>query len=777
MDLMLSNFIFDDPPQVITRQVEGTKTGAEKGEISIKFNKTQPAKVVVARKRGNIIKKTKDATLTEDEEIPPRDIYQPKGHPSNNKKLNDLTIEKKKQRTTSNTSCNGPGEDRNIEIVKPIQSKIQLPQLRPVVEKLFSDQSFANLAIHPHSKKNIADMLHFTQLTMVQNKAIPLLLDGNDALIRAQTGSGKTLAYALPVVESLHEIRPQINRSDGIRAVIIVPTRELAVQTYELLHTLLKPFNWIVPGYLTGGEKRKTEKARLRAGLNILIATPGRFCDHIRNTESLKLAHIRWLVLDEADRLLELGYEKDVKEIIDAIHNGQKDNSENELNKIQTVLLSATLTASVKELAGLTLKDPVFIETSEVFQNETSSSTITNCAGQLLNVAECVSIPGTVKQQYLIVAPKLRLATLSALIVNEHRKKPSKLLIFMATQDLVDFHYDVMIVVLTLQKFANYIENDSSVNEQDLSINVDNRSHFDNNVLLPGLKFYKLHGRMTQIERSSVFQSFRKSTAAVLICTDVAARGIDIPLVDLVVQYHAPQILADYVHRVGRTARAGESGRALLFIEPSETDFIKYLANKHIRIQEQNANGIIRHFGQLLNRDNKCNSMVQEHWAIELQHRYEQLIEKENVLFDSAKKAFLSWVRYYSNFPKELRNIFYIKAVHMGHYAKSLGLRDAPKNLLQFDNETKNRPAVKSPLNRPIIGKEKFQRRNLLQTKKGLLKRQNDVSRSIRHGCRNLEQSNSYSSTNLITFLNRSQVLNISEFDSGIGPSRKKMKK
>uniref|UniRef100_A0A182MIU9 ATP-dependent RNA helicase n=1 Tax=Anopheles culicifacies TaxID=139723 RepID=A0A182MIU9_9DIPT len=512
--------------------------------------------------------------------------------------------------------------------------KIELPQLPPVQEKLFSQQSFAELDIHPHSKKNIDDVLNFKQLTMVQSKAIPLLLNGNDALIRAQTGSGKTLAYALPLVESLHQVRPQISRSDGVRAVIIVPTRELAVQTYELVQKLLKPFTWIVPGYLTGGEKRKTEKARLRTGLNILIATPGRFCDHIRNTESLKLAGIQWLILDEADRLLELGYEKDVKEIIDAIHNGQEGKDENERTKIQTVLLSATLTTSVKELAGLTLHEPVFVETSEIVLNESPTA---SSADQLLNVAECVSIPGTVKQRYAIIQPKLRLATLSALIVNEQRKKPSKLLIFMATQDLVDFHCNVMIEVLTLQKFGKGIENDASDVEQDND--ADGQEDFAKNVLLPGLKFYKLHGRMTQIERSSVFQSFRKSTAAVLICTDVAARGIDIPLVDLVVQYHAPQILADYVHRVGRTARAGESGKALLFIEPSETDFVKYLANKHIRIQEQDANSIIRCFGQHMNKDNNCNSASKEQWAIELQHRYEQLINKETELFDSARKA------------------------------------------------------------------------------------------------------------------------------------------
>ncbi|XP_053661549.1 probable ATP-dependent RNA helicase CG8611 [Anopheles marshallii] len=768
MDLMLSNFIVDDTPQVISRQVQGITTGAKK-EVSIKFTKTQPAKVVVARKRSNTTNEIQGATRSKLEKTQPRDNHQSTCQASNDKTVNDSVNEKKKQHSTKNESSNYvPREDKN-GIPKIIPAKIQLPQIRPVQEKLFSQQTFAELTIHPHSKKNIADLLNFQLLTMVQSKAIPVLLKGSDALIRAQTGSGKTLAYALPLVESLHEVRPQIYRTDGIKAVIIVPTRELAVQTYELLQKLLKPFTWIVPGYLTGGEKRKTEKARLRAGLNILVATPGRFCDHIRNTESVKLGSVRWLVLDEADRLLELGYEKDVKEIIDAIHNGQ-DGNENEQNKIQTVLLSATLTASVKELAGLTLNDPEFIETCEVFQNEALSSTsaFSKCTDQLLNVEECVSIPDTVKQQYLITPPKLRLATLSALIVTEQRKKPSKLLIFMATQDLVDFHYNVMIEVLTLQKFGTNNENDNDDDEQDTFITDDNKDDFDKSVLLPGLKFYKLHGRMTQIERSSVFLSFRKSTAAVLICTDVAARGIDIPLVDLVVQYHAPQILADYVHRVGRTARAGESGRAVLFIEPSEMDFIKYLANKQIRIQEKDAKGQLRHFGQLLNRDKKCNSKLKEQWAIELQHRYEQLIHKEDELFDCAKKAFLSWVRYYSNFPKELRNIFYIKAVHIGHYAKSLGLRDAPKHLLQFDNGDKKEVGARK------VGMQRRNNRLNTLTTNGSLARKKDDLRSLKHGRKNLAPSNFKT---MIDFSKRSRVLNTSEFDSGIGPARKKMKK
>uniref|UniRef100_A0A182KGR7 ATP-dependent RNA helicase n=1 Tax=Anopheles christyi TaxID=43041 RepID=A0A182KGR7_9DIPT len=625
MDIILSNFIVDEQPQVAEHHNDSNSEIKSKGEISIQFTKVPSGRAIIAKKRPQV----SHQNSANNEK--PRSILANNNPPKAEKRTTE-GLKDEKRKVNAERAGNEPKLSKSNDYIRP-------PELRPFQEKLFSEQSFDSLDIHPHSKKNIADLLQYKHLTTVQSMAIPSLLKGSDALVRAQTGSGKTLAYALPLIERLHVMRPQIHRTDGIKAVVIVPTRELAVQTYELVQKLLKPFTWIVPGYLTGGEKRKTEKARLRAGLNILIATPGRLCDHIRNTESLKFGNVCCLVLDEADRLLELGYEKDVKEIIEAMHEAREKKDENEETKMQTVLLSATLTASVKELAGLTLNDPVYVETSEVIQRETPCvETNENiCTDQLLNVEDYVSIPATVKQRYLEIPPKQRLVALSALIVHEQRQKPSKILVFMATQDLVNFHYDAMTEVLTLQKFGTSSDNESSGSEEEF--NDDNTNSMDSSVLLPGLKFYKLHGHMTQVERTSVFNEYRKATAAVLICTDVAARGIDIPLVDLVVQYHAPQILADYVHRVGRTARAGHTGKAVIFLDPAEKEFIQYLTAKHIKIYEQKVDGIIKNFGLFVNGNRKRNSSGKIHWAYEIQHRYERLIKKEHQLLESAKRG------------------------------------------------------------------------------------------------------------------------------------------
>lgn len=280
--------------------------------------------------------------------------------------------------------------------------------VKPIVEKVFAGKTFSDLDLHPHSVANLQQTLGLKELMTVQQNAIPVILQGRDVLIRSQTGSGKTLAYALPIIEGLQAIRPKINRNDGIRVIVVVPTRELAVQTYELFIKLVKPFHWIVPGLLSGGQKRKAEKARLRKGISVLVGTPGRINDHLRHTASFNFAKTGCLVLDEADRLLDMGYEKDVAAIVKAIEDHKKaatydplalmkqnivkkipdnDDSKEEsehnesheekegvkhhLTEVfmskekQTVLLSATLTKAVENLAGITLVDPVFVDTSE----------------------------------------------------------------------------------------------------------------------------------------------------------------------------------------------------------------------------------------------------------------------------------------------------------------------------------------------------------------------------------------------------------------------------
>lgn len=392
--------------------------------------------------------------------------------------------------------------------------RVELPELgksrvEPVREGVFSGTKIEALSIHPYQIKNIEEVLEFKELTKIQSKSIPVALEGKDILLRSQTGSGKTLCYAIPVIEKLSRIQPKISRGDGIYALVVVPTRELALQSYELFVKLVKPFTWIVPGYFSGGEKRKSEKARLRNGINILIGTPGRLCDHLLNTEALKLQKVQFLILDEADRLFELGYEKDVRNIVDALKAQKGDEG------VQTMMLSATLTAAVKELAGLTLVNPTFVDCQ-------NTGTVDDyLASEATEELDFAVIPSTVTQSYIIVPPKLRLVTLSGLIAHEIHRKNRKLLIFMSTQDLIDYHYDIMVEILAREK-STHEKDDLKFDDDDedlLGLESDDDEEDTEDGLLPGLKFFKLHGSMTQVERSSVFKEFREVKTGVLLCT------------------------------------------------------------------------------------------------------------------------------------------------------------------------------------------------------------------------------------------------------------------
>lgn len=348
-------------------------------------------------------------------------------------------VKKKKQKFSkvSNPFPNDPTKKPIKTTTEQIKEKSSetLPT-KPVNSEnsVFTTDTVDALEIHSHAIKNLKDVLNFSKLTHVQQKSIPPALQGQDLLIKSPTGSGKTLSYALPIVDKLCKLEPKISRQDGIHALVIVPTRELVIQTYELFLKLVKPFQWIVPGYLSGGEKRKAEKARLRKGVTILISTPGRICDHLLHTEVLKFDKVQIFTLDEADRLLELGYENDVKKVVDTISE-----QSSKMRNIQTILLSATLTSKVKQLAGLTLTNPVLIDNDSV-----------NIEGiDSLETDENITIPTGITQTYFMVPQKLRFIVLCSHLVHQFSHGAKKVLIFLPTQHVVDYFYDILVEFLT----------------------------------------------------------------------------------------------------------------------------------------------------------------------------------------------------------------------------------------------------------------------------------------------------------------------------------------
>ncbi|XP_014251205.1 probable ATP-dependent RNA helicase DDX31 [Cimex lectularius] len=500
----------------------------------------------------------------------------------------------------------------------------------PIEEPLFSQNTFKSLGVlHPHLVANLEQLFQITKMTIVQQLTIPPLLQGQDALVRSQTGSGKTLAYAVPIMQMLQSITPKIARNDGVKALIILPTRELALQTYECFLKLCRAFTWIVPGIIVGGEKKKSEKARLRKGINVLVGTPGRILDHAQHTQVLLLHKLDWLILDEADKLLDLGYERDIGSLVSMIKD-QRDRSDEDVGKKQTVLLSATLGPGVERLAGLTLNKPLKIDAS---QNDMPEN-------------DALVIPHQLSQKYVVTPAKLRLVTLASFIVTicEVEGK-SKVLIFMATQDMVDYYTDLIPSVIT------------------------------SNVV-----YFKLHGNMTQTDRVEVFNKFRQSDSGVLLCTDVGARGLDLPQVDWIVQFTAPIEPNKYVHRVGRTARVGTSGSSLLFLIPSELPFLQFLQEKRIKLEEVNMENYLKNLLKikLESKDGQSYGSGVEGAATMLQHNFEHAVLNEKGLHSLACKAYRSWVRFYASYPNESRVAFNFKSLHLGHHAKCFALRDTP---------------------------------------------------------------------------------------------------
>lgn len=223
-------------------------------------------------------------------------------------------------------------------------------------------------------------------------------------MIRSETGSGKTLAYLLPIINDLLKSERR-TREQGTVALVISPTRELCLQIYEVLKAILSRFYWIVPGVLLGGEKKKSEKARLRKGITILVATPGRLLDHLENTKSFQINQLRWMVLDEADRLLDLGFGQIVKQIYDCVNKKSQ-------TKRHNMLISATLTKEVKEIAKFALENPIMLGLQE--EIKMNNRNIVNIE-ELTNISN-FDIPKTIVQKWMIVEPDKRLTTLIVLI-------------------------------------------------------------------------------------------------------------------------------------------------------------------------------------------------------------------------------------------------------------------------------------------------------------------------------------------------------------------------
>ncbi|XP_043722680.1 DEAD-box ATP-dependent RNA helicase 17 [Telopea speciosissima] len=545
--------------------------------------------------------------------------------------------------------------------------------------EIFASCSFSSTGLQSSLCEQLRERLGFEVPTLVQAQAIPVILSGRHVLVNAATGTGKTIAYLAPIIHHLQMYDPRIERADGTFALVLVPTRELCMQVYEILQKLLHRFHWIVPGYIMGGENRSKEKARLRKGISILIATPGRLLDHLKNTSSFLYTNLRWIVFDEADRILDLGFGKEIEEILNSLGSRRGSvRTENESSRFsgfqrQNLLLSATLNEKVNHLAKISLDDPVMIglnEKGSFEQGNPSTEHIGSVSavdglseppGRLLSgPSGNYNLPSQLVQRYVKVSCGSRLVILlSILKIIFEREASLKIVVFFSTCDAVDFHYSLF------SEFQWPTDSEPEVVQKQLFVKC---------------RTFQLHGNMEHESRRSIFQGFKAEKSALLLCTDVAARGLDFPQVRYIIQYDSPGEATDYVHRVGRTARLGERGDSLLFLQPVEMDYLQDLQQHGVSLKEYPLLKVLDSFPLYGHKHHvrKFVSLEMHPWVLSLQKALESFISTESKMKKLAKDAFCSWIRAYTAHRGDLKKIFIVKKLHLGHVARSFGLKEQP---------------------------------------------------------------------------------------------------
>ncbi|KAI8618347.1 P-loop containing nucleoside triphosphate hydrolase protein [Chytriomyces sp. MP71] len=446
---------------------------------------------------------------------------------------------------------------------------------------------FTALKVTENTAKAIAE-LGFTTMTEVQARSIPPAMTGRDILGAAKTGSGKTLAFLIPAIELLCRLKFKPRNGTGV--LIISPTRELALQIFGVAKELLKHHHQTF-GIVMGGANRKSEAERLAKGVNLLVATPGRLLDHLQNTKGFIFKNLKILTIDEADRILEAGFEEEMHQIIKILPSER-----------QTLLFSATQTTKVSDLARVSLKKaPLYINVDEHKEKATAEG---------------------LEQGYVVCPSDSRFLVLFTFLKKNMKKK--KIIVFFSSCNSVKYHAELL----------NYID-------------------------LPVLD---LHGRQKQQKRTNTFFEFVNAESGILLCTDVAARGLDIPAVDWIIQYDPPDDPRDYIHRVGRTARGtNKNGRALLFLLPSELGFLRYL--KHAKVP--------------LNEYQFPPSKIAN-----VQSQLEKLVSKNYYLHKSATDGYRSYLQAYAS--HALKKVFDVTALDLQKVAKAFGFTVPPKvnNLL-----------------------------------------------------------------------------------------------
>lgn len=500
----------------------------------------------------------------------------------------ELEVEQPAEELVNETPEVTPAENEVVEENNeeaPIEDVVEVTAAKVVEdgkeqEEYFAKVKFDDLEICDLTKNSLKRM-KYEVCTPIQEKSIPQLLRGKDVLGAAKTGSGKTLAYMIPAIELLYKAGFNIKNGTGV--LVIAPTRELALQNYNVAKELLF-YHSKTHGVVMGGAKRSTEANMLKKGINLLVGTPGRLLDHLENTDGFVFHNLKMLIIDEADAILKIGFEEEMNKILKLLPKDR-----------QTVLFSATQTKKVEDLCRVSLKDPYMVEIT----NKSAAPTV-----------------ASLEQGFVKIESDLKFRLLFTFLRKNIKKK---VMVFMSSCNAVKFYSDLL----------NYVD----------------------------IPVKDIHGKQHQQKRTSTYFDFCEAETGILLCTDVAQRGLDFPAVDWIVQFDPPDDPEEYIHRVGRTARGSDSkGRALLFLLESELGFLRYLKKARIPLNEYE---------------------FPESKLANITTQFEKLVERNYFLNTSAREAYRAYIQSYASHSH--KDIFNVHSLDLQKVAKSFGLAVPPR--------------------------------------------------------------------------------------------------
>ena len=603
--------------------------------------------------------------------------------------------------------------------------------------------------------KRVLNKNNYNTMTKIQKKAIPILLEHKNVIVKSETGSGKTLAYVIPLYQSLIEINEvsKINRKDGIYSIIFSPTHELCLQIEKTFDKLKSCCINVIFGAMMGGQKIDTEKKKLRKGINVIISTPGRLLYHLRNTGNLNFSKLKTIIIDEADLMLDMGFEKDIKECFKLILK-KSESDENEMfnnvediqlnpdlfKKYKIFLISATIDNKIRKMSNYFMKGFKAIgfekedndkkEENEENKKDDENNDINDIEkeNEKYNINK-TNYLSSLKQQnitqfYSCIYDEYRLVHLIAFLYNTFQQKT---IIFVSTCDLCEY---LSKLITEIEIDINYEQNQKII--KDKSNPNSKKELSEKNINLFSQKTYKLHGKMKHDERKIVFNDFNEDNTGILIATDVASRGLDFKDVDWIIHYDVNPDIKEYVNRIGRTARIDNTGNSILFLMKNEMKLLDtcFISVKN-NLNEMTNSDILVNFTKNINK-NILKTKISENFP-DVKNEEENLDDNElykkkyqnilnvlircikNFVFKDktnlvlARKAFKSEVRAYATFFKYGKDIFNVNTLNLTRISRSFGLYKESLSMKVGEDQVN--------INYQIDRKEKFTQKKFLNKK------------------------------------------------------------